>query len=423
MSEKAQRLESLELLASSDSGYAELDYEQQREQNYFSFLVLLVNGKYQELDQLLMENPQLIDSAKAKAIFLLNIILNGRTITRMHISIREPRPELVDDISFELIELYKNLKELFEFPDIDFYDYLGVLPNLAIYFSDYQLSLRAEHSKAKQSRLESIIFDESFFVKLVDDNLRAQQYRLLAFYYRRQNQLEKAEQELVKYRKAFRSGTNYQLSKLPSKRAFPPAEVLNHLDEIYQEVTEIQEEVLLRSGIYRDTCFYYQCSDCCKKDFPTVSLTEFLHIKNNLSPAELIRFKAKAEQIQQQHIRQFGEPLKIIDQATSDKENPHRFVFTCPFLGSNDACQIHSLRPLACRSFGLATINNQDVQACKHYLKQYQGNSNHRGQREVYDSRETTAMIGGSNSKLAHQHGFKDMKQPVGSLVAWLTNF
>ncbi|MBT6842668.1 MAG: hypothetical protein HOA17_02585 [Candidatus Melainabacteria bacterium] len=468
MTKKNNKLESLELLESTDSGYPELEQDYNSNKNYFGFLVLLVNGQYQKLNDLLMENPHQVDTVKCKALFLLHLILNKQKIVPMHISIRKARPELIDDVSYEMIELYKDLRSLIEFPEINFYQQIEVLPNLVIYFSDYllnEVSLRAEHSEAWQSRLEEMIFTDENFVKLVDDNLRAQQYRLRAQYYRRLDQMDKAEAELVKYRKNFNPSPDYKLNKLATTKAFPSAAVLDNLATIYQEAVEVQEEVLLRSGIYQDTCFYYQCSDCCKKDFPSVSLTEFLFIKNSLSDDEFARFKARAQKIQEAHIKEHGEPLKIVDQISSAKENPHEFKFTCPFLGekslpeklpdarlatkglaeltepsmmtaleernaadgtlrvgSNDSCEIHALRPLACRSFGLATINNKDVQACKLYLKQYQANSSHRGERPVYDSRETTAMIGGSNTRLAQEHGFKEMKQPVGTLVAWLTN-
>ncbi|MDA0771976.1 MAG: YkgJ family cysteine cluster protein [Cyanobacteria bacterium] len=425
MNKKNHKLESLELLESTDSGYPELEQDYNSNKNYFGFLVLLVNGKYQQLNDLLMENPHQVDTVKCKALFLLNLILNKQKIVPMHISIRKARPELIDDVSYEMIELYKDLRNLIEFPEIDFYQQIEVLPNLAIYFSDYllnEVSLHAEHSEAWQSRLEEIISNDENFVKLIDDNLRAQQYRLRAQYYRRLDQMDKAETELVKYRKNFNPSPDYTLDKLATTKAFPSAAILDNLATIYKEVAEVQEEVLLRSGIYQDTCFYYQCSDCCKKDFPSVSLTEFLFIKNSLSDDELVRFKTRAAKIQEAHVKEHGEPLKIVDQITSAKENPHEMKFTCPFLDEHDSCEIHTLRPLACRSFGLATINNKDVQACKLYLKQYQANSSHRGERPVYDSRETTAMIGGSNTRLAQEHGFKEMKQPVGTLVAWLTN-
>lgn len=416
MEQVAKNLKSLELLGSTDSGYHQLEQETESGKNQFKFLTLLVHGKYQELDDLMMENPHLIDTVANKAIFLLNILLKGQKIIPMHISIRKPSPALLDDLSYELVQLYKNLHELFDLPEIDLYKQLELLPNLAIYFSDYLLK-----NNQRLDGVKEVIFNDANFEQLVDDNLRAQQYRLQALYYRRQNQGDKAEAAITKYRESFQTGTSYHLEKLHTEHACPSQEVLSELGKIYQEVDAIQNEVLVQSGIYRDTCFYYQCTDCCKRDFPTVSLTEFLHIKNNLSETELAKFKARAQAIQTEHIEKFGEPMKIVDQTTSSKENPHEFLFTCPFLNEEDQCEIHTDRPLACRSFGLATINNQDVQACKFYLNQYQANSSHRGERIVYDSRETTAMIGGSNKLLAQEHGFKDMKQPVGTLVAWLT--
>ncbi|MDD9897974.1 MAG: YkgJ family cysteine cluster protein [Candidatus Melainabacteria bacterium] len=424
MEQAAKNLKSLEMLASTDSGYRQLEQESESEKNQFKFLTLLTQGKYQELDALMMENPHLIDTVSSKAIFLLNILLRGQKIIPMHISIRKPAPALIDDLSYALIELYQNMHKLFEIAEIDFYQQLEVLPNLAIYFSDYLLKnviLREQSDRQDLlNKTKAIIFDDTKFADLVDENLRAQQYRLQALYYRRLGQDEAAEQAIAHYSENFQAGTSYHLEKLHTEFACPSQEVLPQLGKIYQEVDAIQSEVLVQSGIYRDTCFYYQCTDCCKRDFPTVSLTEFLHIKNNLSKAELEKFKTRAQAIQDEHIKEFGEPMKIVDQTTSSKENPHEFKFTCPFLNEADQCEIHSDRPLACRSFGLATINNQDVQACKFYLNQYQANSSHRAERIVYDSRETTAMIGGSNKLLAQEHGFKNMKQPVGTLVAWL---
>lgn len=151
MSKKNHKLESLELLESIDSGYRELEQDYNSNKNYFGFLVLLVNGKYQQLNDLLMENPHQVDTVKCKALFLLNLILNKQKIIPMHISIRKARPELIDDLSYEMVELYKDLRSLIEFPEINFYQQIEVLPNLVIYFSDYllnEVSLRVEHSEA-----------------------------------------------------------------------------------------------------------------------------------------------------------------------------------------------------------------------------------------------------------------------------------
>ncbi|MEY3369572.1 MAG: putative zinc- or iron-chelating domain, partial [Cyanobacteriota bacterium] len=134
-------------------------------------------------------------------------------------------------------------------------------------------------------------------------------------------------------------------------------------------------------------------------------------------------FIYNALQIQKQHQELFGEPLKIVDQTISSaqEENPFGLQFACPFLSPENVCQAYSARPLVCRSFGLSTINDLSVQACKYFLTQYQFNSSHRNEREVFDSKTTTKMFGEANELLADKYGFTDMKQPVGTLVAWLS--
>ncbi len=411
------------MLGSNGSGYDEINREALSDKNYIKFLHLLLTGANAQLNNYLQEHPHLLDTAKHKALFLLNLIVLKQNLQPYHISVREPNPRIVDELAYQLTELYKNIVSIFKFQEINFYQYKDLMPTIVIYWSDVILR---EHQDPLIEQVYTELSNDNNFISLVDDNLRAQQYRLLALYYRRQGDDNKAEEQMVKYRESFTpsSGTNYPLNKISPVQSYPAKQVLEHLSEIYKEVSEIQEEVLTRSGVYTDTCFYYQCTDCCKKDFPVVSLTEFLHIKNNLNKAELAKFTKRAKAIQDKHIELYGEPLRIIDQTTGnskEKLNPHSMQFTCPFLSENDACEIHSLRPLACRAFGLSTIDDSSVQACKFYLKQYQYNSSHRSERDVYDSRPHTAMIGAANTQLAQEHGYKEMKQPVGSLVAWLT--
>lgn len=413
-------IKSLEMLTNTKSGYDELNREASSEKNYIKFLHLLLTGANSKLNDYLQENPQFLDSSKHKALFLLNLIILKQKLQPFHISVREPNPRAVDELAYQLIELYKNIISIFEFSEIDFYQYKNLMPSIVIYWSGFLLK-----EKYNDELFKEISNDENF-IRLVDDNLRAQQYRLLALYYRRQGDLQKAEEQIVKYRENFTpiNPSNYSLNKIGPDLSYPGDQVLEYLTEIYQAVSEIQEEVLTRSGIYRDTCFHYGCADCCTKDFPVVSLVEFLHIKNNLSKEEFKKFTKRAKSIQDKHIKLYGEPLKIIDQAkgsSKEKLNPHNMQFNCPFLGDDHACAIHSLRPLACRAFGLSTIDDTSVQACKLYLQQYAANTDHRNQRDVYDSRPHTAMIGAANTKLAQKHGYQNMKQPVGSLVAWLT--
>jgi len=154
-------------------------------------------------------------------------------------------------------------------------------------------------------------------------------------------------------------------------------------------------------------------------------LLEFLYIKNWFKDnnIDIKPFVDNALKIQKQHQEVFGEPLKIVDQTKSSRqeENPFGLQFRCPFLGEENVCQVHSARPLVCRSFGLSTINNSSVQACKYFLSQYQYNSSHRNERDVFNAVTTTHMFGEANELLAQEHKLSEMNQPVGTLVAWLS--
>jgi Fe-S-cluster containining protein len=90
-------------------------------------------------------------------------------------------------------------------------------------------------------------------------------------------------------------------------------------------------------------------------------------------------------------------------------------------LGAENVCQVYAARPLVCRSFGISTIDGSSVQACKYYLTQYQYNSSPRNERDVFSSMTTTHMFGEANELLAKDHGLEGIKQPVGTLVAWLS--
>jgi Fe-S-cluster containining protein len=262
--------------------------------------------------------------------------------------------------------------------------------------------------------------------KFMNEDLSSQRFRLQAIYYRRVGDNVQAEKALLAYREKFKPDlkAKVKINKIDLSQKYPKDKILDNMDNIYQEVSAIQKEVLARSGVHEDTCFYYGCSDCCKKDFPTVSLVEFLHIKNWIekNKIDIKPFIARTQAIQEKHTQLFGEPLKIVDQAKSlaAEENPYALQFVCPFLDDKDRCQVHEARPLACRSFGLATIDGASVQACKYYLTQHQYNSSTHNERDVFDSEPATHMLGEANNYLAGQHGYGDMQQPVGTLVAWL---
>ncbi len=428
MQEKIQALESLRI---QNSGLDDLISQEESEKLYVKQLGLFLTAKNQELDDAFQARPDLINSVKSKALFLMNLIMLGKKLLPMHISL-SPKPGLTDLYASALIKLYACLKQNIIIEDHDFFQYKKFMPSISIYYSDLLLKETYYQSDAK-TRVDILdkvfieITDPKNFESLYSDDLKAQQSRLLALYHRRQGNLNKALEHINHYRKSFSPDLKKTISitKIKPKQGFPKEKVLDKLKEIYQEVQEIQEEVLIRTGVYENTCFYFQCTDCCHKDFPTVSLTEFLHIKNWLSEnkIDITRFANKAEEIQNEHENLFGEKLKIVDQLRGKKdENLHGYQFTCPFLGDDHCCQIHEARPLACRSFGLATIDNSSVQACQYYLTQYQYNSSHENEREVYDSRITTALVGASNNYLAKKEGLEP-RQPVATLVAWLSEF
>lgn len=424
---------SLDSLPVSSSGLDELNQEFANDLQYKEYLEDFRAGKNQELDKFFQEHPHLIDSIQVKALFLLNLLATGQKILSFNISVRGSNTELADDCAYHLTELVKDLDS-----EIDLYQTKEVLPTIVIYFSDYLLKDKFYRTKDLKvlEQAQKVIFDDALFEGLVDADLIAQKYRLRALYYRRvchceelatKQSMQKSEDNIVLYRKHFKPDLSKKinLNKLVPEKS--NTEVFDRdvtfLEKLYQEAAELQSEALIRSGVFEDTCFYFQCSDCCKKDFPTVSLTEFLYIKNSLSEEELNKLKAKAEEIQKAHEKKHGFRLGLVDQTKpgKQKENPSNFQFTCPFLDDKDSCTIHDKRPLACRVFGLSTIDGEAVQACKFYLTQYQYNASHRNERDVYDSDPHTKMLGEINKILAKKHDFKDMEQPVGTLVAWLT--
>jgi Fe-S-cluster containining protein len=238
---------------------------------------------------------------------------------------------------------------------------------------------------------------------------------------------ELAENALVKYREQFTPDlqAKIKINSIDLTQKFSGIQVLENIENIYNEIGLIQSEIMTRTGIDSDSCFYYSCNDCCAKDFPTVSLLEFLYIKNwfQANKIDMKPFVDNALKIQKQHQEVFGEPMKIVDQtkSNSQEENPFGLQFRCPFLGAENVCQVYAARPLVCRSFGISTIDGSSVQACKYYLTQYQYNSSPRNERDVFSSMTTTHMFGEANELLAKDHGLEGIKQPVGTLVAWLS--
>ncbi|MCE2928000.1 MAG: YkgJ family cysteine cluster protein [Candidatus Caenarcaniphilales bacterium] len=183
------------------------------------------------------------------------------------------------------------------------------------------------------------------------------------------------------------------------------------LKEFYEDFDLAQKQVIEKVK-FQNICFENHCNDCCIKTPPQVSLIEFEYIKANV---DLEKYREKAEVL-------FDESLEIIDQMDSYKNsNPHNLEIRCPFLADDNRCEIHEFRPLACRAYGLSTIDGHCVQACNHYLGAYQGYS--ATDRPVVDSRPYTQVMGKANSKLAKASEYSYLRQPVALLVAWLKEF
>lgn len=428
-----KKIQSLDLLKCRESGLVQVLEEDASELNFKRFFEDLVMANFQKLNTQFEQNPQLINTAKIKALYLLNLILQEKQLSNHHISIRPAQEYVLDALAFELIEVYSAWREATKCSskEINFYEYLGVLPSLVIYYSDYLLKdYYWKNSGSTNQVLERVwvyLSNQTEYWKFMNENLNAQRHRLLALFYRRTSQVDLAELALVEYRKTFNPDlqAKIKINPMDITQDFLPAQVLNNMDNIYKEVDAIQLEILTRTGINQNTCFYFSCTDCCSKDFPTVSLLEFLYIKKWLQEnnIDIKIFQDRASQVQTLHKNLFGEDLKIVDQTKSEArdENPFAYQFRCPFLGDDNSCQIHPARPLVCRAFGLATVDGNSVRACKYFKTQYQYNSSLRNEREVFSSMATTHMIGSANELLAGEHGFEGMKQPVATLVAWLT--
>jgi len=428
-----KKIKSLDLLNCTGSGLGELLGQVNSELNFKRFFQILLLGNYQDLEKQFNKSPDLIDTPKIKALFLLNLILQGIPLKHHHISMRPSQEFILDALAYELIEVFKMLKAHKHSLEVNFYKYLEVLPSLVIYYSDYLLKDsywgNQESSEALNSILEMVwvYLDDINCWKFMNQDLNSQRHRLTALFHRRSMNKELAENALVKYREQFTPDlqAKIKINSIDLTQKFSGIQVLENIENIYNEIASIQSEIMTRTGIDLDSCFYYSCNDCCAKDFPTVSLLEFLYIKNwfQANKIDMKPFVDNALKIQKQHQEVFGEPMKIVDQtkSNSQEENPFGLQFRCPFLGAENVCQVYAARPLVCRSFGISTIDGSSVQACKYYLSQYQYNSSPRNERDVFSSMTTTHMFGEANELLAKDHGLEGMKQPVGTLVAWLS--
>jgi Fe-S-cluster containining protein len=217
--------------------------------------------------------------------------------------------------------------------------------------------------------------------------------------------LNKAPEQKVR-----EESVSYKLKMLETKTIFDQTNYQEKLSEIYNEISEIQNQVAEASQIDKETCFKANCCDCCVYTPPLVTKLEFEYIKANV---DIEPFKKKALENQVKHQMEFATKFELIDLNTQSKEemNPNNLPHRCPFLEDSNACAIHEHRPFACRFYGLSTLDGETVQACNYYLEQFP-----KEERSVLDSRSATQLLGKANKELCNG------KQVAGTLTAWLSN-
>lgn len=387
------------------------------------YLSLFIHEKFSELKQIFTEDPSLIASNETKSLHILNLLMLGQELSSKDIfpfkQISAVPFMVRDNLAKALIEMYEKLfihLDSFHnnenFLAIDFIKLAEIIPELIIYYSDFILKNKIEDKYTS-------VFNALSQIK--DLNLVVQKYRLLAFYYRRKKDFSKAEEMMLEYRKLFKvSEKAAEIQSLANEKFFKAEDVLSNWKEVLGECSELQNEVLARTGIHEDTCGYYGCDDCCNYTFPVMSLTEHLYLKQWMRENNypLDKAKEKAKRIQNEYQELHGEKLQILDKSKIENnikgiENPYNFKYSCPFL-EKGRCSIYEARPILCRGFGLATDNNISVKTCNYYLNQYKNNSSNRNERVVYDMQTAQSLAKSSDKKLSSQ-------ELSGTIVAWLS--
>lgn len=377
-----------------DSGLSQLNHQWASQQRYLRYLSMFLQN-LNFIDEL-NKNPHYKDSLEIKSLYLLALIKAKKQISSYDISIRPMEESLRMLLSSKLIELYASIKTNTNIQiDFDFYELRDLLPEIIIHYSDYLL---------KNSIVNNKVFEQ---IQTINS---PQKHRLLAFYYRRKGNKDLAKESLDKYKKYPLDPKAIKIKASKINQYYPPEIFLDNLGKIYEELNQIQEEIIIRTGIDTNTCFNNTCNDCCIKTPPKVSLLEFLYIAKNLN---LKIYKERAEIID-------DDSLQIIDDSDPYlSTNPKNLEFICPFL-SNGACDIHLYRPLACRAYGLASIDGSNVQACNFYLKEYQSTTDEENSRELVDIRSLVSMLRRANEFISQTYSINNASA---SLPAWLRKF
>ncbi len=396
--------------------------------NYLKLLGLFLLGDFQGVDKLLTEDPSLIASCEIKALNILNRYQQTQNITVKDIfpfpnSELSIKKKLSKRIAAQIVQLYdsitRNISSLQLNPDL--FKLEAALPEIIFYYGKYILE-----NQITNLYPQLLVLITKTSAKTENDELNLEneleQLYLQIFYYRNLGDTAKTEELLLRYRDLYKPmNKRSSLIATGNSKFYRPDQVLKNWDIILAETDAIQNEVERKAGLYKMTCSYFKCSDCCSNTFPTMTQTEFDYLKawmeKNNYPLEKIQ--ERAELIQEDYQKKFGKRLAVVDKELAEfdfrgSENPHNYKFSCPFLEGGQ-CSIYEARPLICRGFGLSSANEVSIKTCKYYLAQYQNNSSVDNERYVYDLRQAQMLADASDRHLT------EGKHLVGTIVAWFS--
>ncbi len=438
-----QKIDYLENLDPGKSGLKELDskslykeledYEnglpgQTYDSTYIKYLGFFLKKNYSQLISDFSEDPSLISSFELKALDWLCKIITKGGLKKSDFKILlisqnknlEHSLRLANAKAF--VELYESLVQNINNDDLDKVDIWSLAaqsPELGIYFSQYFLIYKIEEQYKK-------LFD--YIQDINDECFSSWKYYLLAFYYRRTGDNISAEKAVTTYAlKLSEQGKALKIKHLGIQRFYAAENTLKNWSQILAEYDEIQSEAELRMGLHADTCNYFNCSDCCSYTYPSLSYTEFQHLKAWMQktgyPIEKIITKSK--EIQKQSQKLFGEALPIVDKTLAaekkrGQENPNDLKFDCPFLSEQGQCTCYEARPILCRGYGSSSDNDFSLKACHYYRKQYQAQSNPDKNAWVVDLREIQMLARSSDKFLSKKHGLAQV-EPRATIPAWFT--
>jgi Fe-S-cluster containining protein len=454
-------MESLDLIKAESSGCQSFDrnkfkdyyqicieedkrYKHQYSSAFRSFLQLLAFEKFEEFELKIQERPDLLAEKEIKALQSFVLLLSDKPLTENHFfskfTSNFTKKRLSHGMAKVIVSIFSLLKNIRfsektqrKLESLNLFSLKELIPDIVFYYAEYILKENIEESfdLTEQELLNFKFIDFCEGIENIEERQNAEKIRLLAFFYRKKKNEALAEQYLLEYRKAMPpdivTTLPPEIRTVKNARTFPSKLVLENWNEILNDCDEAQDKVIEYTGIYKDTCGYHKCEDCCNYTSPHMSLTEYKFmlnwIKENNYPIAGVIEKAKA--IQEEHKKLFGELMPIIDTTIPDNkekglENPFNYKYSCPFLVEG-RCSIYHARPLLCRGFGLSSDDAVAVKTCNFYLNQYTHNCSRDNDRYVYDLRPVQAMAKASDRKLS-QEIFNQEQELKGTIVAWLAS-